>query len=140
MQGYARFPHTVDGTLRSSDDGPASPGGPGCLVNQRRSASAGHPAACHQRGLALAAGSRRDGRAQGRQLARGRAGLRRLASLPPCRGPAPATAATLRRWGTEERLGDVLVVVSELLTNALRHALPRSPDAPRWPVRLGLLH
>jgi hypothetical protein len=50
------------------------------------------------------------------------------------------TAATLRRWGTEERLGDVLIVVSELLTNALRHALPRSPDAPRWPVRLGLLH
>jgi hypothetical protein len=50
------------------------------------------------------------------------------------------TAATLRRWGIGERCDDVVVVVSELLTNALRYTVP-CPGAvwPRWPVRLGLL-
>jgi len=51
------------------------------------------------------------------------------------------TAATLRRWGVDdERSGDIVVVVSELLTNALRYTVP-CPGAvwPRWPVRLGLL-
>lgn len=48
------------------------------------------------------------------------------------------TAATLRRWGVADRSDDAVVVVCELLTNALRHALP----ARSWygqPVRLGLL-
>ena len=50
------------------------------------------------------------------------------------------TIATLRRWGTAERSQDIAVVVSELLTNALRHALPRAGDTrPRRPIRLGLL-
>ena len=49
------------------------------------------------------------------------------------------TAATLRRWGTAERGQDIAIVVSELLTNALRHALPRSGDIPGRPIRLGLL-
>jgi hypothetical protein len=50
------------------------------------------------------------------------------------------TVATLRRWGVAERSEDIVVVVSELLTNALRHASPHSADAePRWPIRLGLL-
>jgi hypothetical protein len=50
------------------------------------------------------------------------------------------TAATLRRWGVGERSDDIVVVVSELLTNALRYTVP-CPGAvwPRWPVRLGLL-
>ena len=51
------------------------------------------------------------------------------------------TAATLRRWGvTGERSDDIVIVVSELLTNALRYTVP-CPGAvwPRWPVRLGLL-
>ena len=50
------------------------------------------------------------------------------------------TAATLQRWGIGERGDDVVVVVSELLTNALRYTM-RCPGAawPRWPVRLGLL-
>jgi hypothetical protein len=49
-------------------------------------------------------------------------------------------AATMRRWGIGERSDDVVVVVSELLTNALRYTVP-CPGAvwPRWPVRLGLL-
>lgn len=34
------------------------------------------------------------------------------------------TAATLRRWGIAEYCDDVIVVVSELVTNALRHAAP----------------
>jgi Histidine kinase-like ATPase domain len=34
--------------------------------------------------------------------------------------------ATLRRWGTTERSQDIAIVVSELLTNALRHAVPGS--------------
>jgi hypothetical protein len=50
------------------------------------------------------------------------------------------TVSTLQRWDVAERREDVVVVVSELLTNALRHALPASCD-PRagWPIRLGLL-
>ncbi len=50
------------------------------------------------------------------------------------------TVATLRRWGTAERSQDIAVVVSELLTNALRHALPGAGDTrPRRPIWLGLL-
>jgi Histidine kinase-like ATPase domain len=48
------------------------------------------------------------------------------------------TAATLARWGIAERSDDIVVVVSELLTNAVRHAQP----ADVWggqPIRLGLL-
>jgi Histidine kinase-like ATPase domain len=48
--------------------------------------------------------------------------------------------ATMHRWGAAERSGDVAVVVSELLTNALRHALPGPGQArPRRAVRLGLM-
>ncbi len=50
------------------------------------------------------------------------------------------TAATLRRWGTAERGQDIAIVVSELLTNALRHALPGACCARAGrPIRLGLL-
>lgn len=50
------------------------------------------------------------------------------------------TANTLRRWGVAERREDIVVVVSELLTNALRHASSHSADPkPRWPIQLGLL-
>ena len=66
--------------------------------------------------------------------------------------------STMRRWGVTDRGDDVAVVVSELLTNALRHAVPQAsppggtPPAgarpggtpggagrSRWPVRLGLV-
>jgi len=50
------------------------------------------------------------------------------------------TISTLQRWGVAERREDVAVVVSELLTNALLHALPAAGHARTgWPVRLGLL-
>jgi anti-sigma regulatory factor (Ser/Thr protein kinase) len=50
------------------------------------------------------------------------------------------TVATLHRWGAAERSPDITLVVSELLTNALRHALPGSGDTgTRRPVWLGLL-
>ena len=50
------------------------------------------------------------------------------------------TVATLHRWGMAERSPDIAIVVSELMTNALRHALPASGHTrPRRPVRLGLL-
>jgi len=50
------------------------------------------------------------------------------------------TMATLRRWDTVQRSQDVVIVVSELLTNALRHALPGASQARlRRPVQLGLL-
>jgi hypothetical protein len=50
------------------------------------------------------------------------------------------TAATLARWGIGERGEDVVCVVSELLTNALRYTVPCPGSVwPRWPVRLGLL-
>jgi anti-sigma regulatory factor (Ser/Thr protein kinase) len=53
--------------------------------------------------------------------------------------------STMRRWGVRDRGDDVAVVVSELLTNALRHAVPQAQAGPgaaarsRWPVRLGLV-
>lgn len=51
--------------------------------------------------------------------------------------------STMRRWGAADRSDDVAVVVSELLTNALRHALPQARAGAgarsRWPVRLGLV-
>jgi anti-sigma regulatory factor (Ser/Thr protein kinase) len=50
------------------------------------------------------------------------------------------TIATLQRWGVAERRDDIVTVVSELLTNAVRHALPGPGDTrPRRPIRLGLL-
>ncbi len=50
------------------------------------------------------------------------------------------TVATLRRWGTAHSSQDIAIVVSEMVTNALRHALPGPGDTgPRGPVRLGLL-
>ena len=50
------------------------------------------------------------------------------------------TVATCGQWGMAERCEDIGIVVSELLTNALRHALPGSgQDGPGWPVQLGLL-
>ena len=50
------------------------------------------------------------------------------------------TAATLARWEIGERGEDIVVVVSELVTNALRYTVPCPGSVwPRWPVRLGLL-
>jgi anti-sigma regulatory factor (Ser/Thr protein kinase) len=50
------------------------------------------------------------------------------------------TVTTLRQWGAAERSEDVALVVSELLTNALCHAVPDSGRAgSRFPIRLGLL-
>ena len=50
------------------------------------------------------------------------------------------TVAILRRRGMAERGPDIAIVVSEMVTNALRHALPGPGDTrPGRPVRLGLL-
>jgi anti-sigma regulatory factor (Ser/Thr protein kinase) len=46
---------------------------------------------------------------------------------------------TLFRWGATQRADDMAVVVSELMTNALRHALPDSTAPKRFAIRLGLL-
>ncbi|MBT3153619.1 ATP-binding protein [Streptomyces sp. CHD11] len=51
------------------------------------------------------------------------------------------TRKTLEQWNLSDRFDDVCLVVSELVTNALRHALPAgarlTPQEP--PVRLHLL-
>ncbi len=64
---------------------------------------------------------------------------------PATRSVATARAFTLRtleRWGVVARGADAAAVVTELLTNALRHAIPAVTDdsltAPTWPIRLGL--
>ncbi len=71
----------------------------------------------------------------------------RVATRTPCleygsvRAARDFAGATLRRWGMADLGNDVGVVVSELLTNALRHALPwRTGFATAGPVRIGLLH
>jgi anti-sigma regulatory factor (Ser/Thr protein kinase) len=51
------------------------------------------------------------------------------------------TTLTLRRWGVTDRESDISVVVSELLSNALRHGLPPlAAGPPGRPIRLGLVH
>lgn len=56
-------------------------------------------------------------------------------------GARKFTRATLASWDLSDRFDDVALVVSELVTNALRHALPadipRAPQDP--PVRLHLM-
>ena len=76
----------------------------------------------------------------------GWARLPRIATCAPGAGAGSVraardfTVATLHRWGVVERSHDIVVVVSELVTSALRHALPGHRDAPhRRPIRLGLL-
>ncbi|MBO0810100.1 MAG: hypothetical protein J2P32_17545, partial [Actinobacteria bacterium] len=75
--------------------------------------------------------------------------LPRVATRTAVPGPAGVraardfAAATLARWGVTERCDDIVVVISELLTNAYRHAVP-VPDGQaaghaRWPVRVALL-
>jgi anti-sigma regulatory factor (Ser/Thr protein kinase) len=74
--------------------------------------------------------------------------LPRVATRTPALTPHSVTTAraftlrTMLRWGAADRSHDVAGVVSELLTNAFRHALP--PLNMTWPeepsrIRLGLL-
>jgi anti-sigma regulatory factor (Ser/Thr protein kinase) len=70
----------------------------------------------------------------------------RVAIRSPGVHPTPARAArdfavaTVRRWGAAECTDDIAIVVSELVTNAMRHALPDSGGTrPRRLVRLALL-
>lgn len=69
------------------------------------------------------------------------------------RTPAPTTRSigtaraftlrTMNKWGVVARGADVAAVVTELMTNALRHALRPLPDDSTppsgWPIRLGLV-
>jgi hypothetical protein len=53
------------------------------------------------------------------------------------------TLQTMQKWGVTDRADDVAAVVTELLTNAIRHALPQVQQAgtlSRWPIKVGLLH
>jgi hypothetical protein len=65
--------------------------------------------------------------------------------VPVTRSIATARAFTVRtmqKWGADSRGDDAAAVVTELLTNALRHALAGPPAdgqaPPAWPIRLGL--
>lgn len=54
------------------------------------------------------------------------------------------TCATLRHWGLTALADDVVIAVSELMTNALRHTGQggggeTATPIGRWPIRLGLL-
>jgi anti-sigma regulatory factor (Ser/Thr protein kinase) len=76
-----------------------------------------------------------------------------MASLQLCPAPGSAkaardfTAAVLRTWGLADVSADARVVVSELVTNALRHgtaaarlAAPGAPRLPSPPIGLRLVH
>lgn len=76
----------------------------------------------------------------------GWARLPRIATYTPGAGAGSVraardfTIATLHRWSAPECSHDVAIVVSELVTNALRYALPGCAEArPKRPIRLGLL-
>lgn len=57
----------------------------------------------------------------------------------PVRVAREFTVATLRRWGLRRRCDDITIVVSEMLTNAFRHARLGPADAEgRPPIRVGL--
>ena len=62
-----------------------------------------------------------------------------LAEIQPKRSRAARdfAVATVQRWGAAECADDVAIVVSELVTNALRHALP-DPRQVRGEGRSGL--
>jgi len=74
----------------------------------------------------------------------------RIATHTPTVAPHSIAAArsftlqTMQKWNVTDRADDVAAVVTELLTNAIRHAVPQARGAARavspWPVRLGLLH
>ncbi|MER7045594.1 ATP-binding protein [Streptomyces jumonjinensis] len=57
------------------------------------------------------------------------------------RGARKFTKVTLGDWSLGDRFDDVALVVSELVTNALRHALPEESahEIPDPPVRLHLM-
>ena len=70
----------------------------------------------------------------------------RVAMRTPSPGPGSISAArrfaslTMRRWGVADREPDIAVVVSEMLSNAVRHGLSARESGDRGPIRLGLLH
>jgi anti-sigma regulatory factor (Ser/Thr protein kinase) len=72
------------------------------------------------------------------------AGFPRAATWPVARDRGPRSVAavrssaraTLQRWGITERGDDIVLVLSELLANALLHA---RPGPGRWGVAAGLL-
>ena len=70
-----------------------------------------------------------------------RVAIRSLDMKPkPVRAARDFAVATVQRWGAAERTDDVAVVVSELVTNAMCHALPDSGGTrARRKVRLALL-
>jgi anti-sigma regulatory factor (Ser/Thr protein kinase) len=70
-----------------------------------------------------------------------RVAIRSLDMKPkPVRAARDFAVATVKRWGAGECADDVAIVVSELVTNALRHALSAPGETPRRrAVRLGLL-
>lgn len=57
------------------------------------------------------------------------------------RGARQFTRATLKEWDLYDHFDDIALVVSELVTNALRHALPDEPARETFlpPVRLHLM-
>lgn len=70
-----------------------------------------------------------------------RIAMRTPGTEPSCISAARRfTSRTLQRWGVGDREPDVAVVVSELLSNALRHGLRPPACSMGRPIRLGLVH
>jgi Histidine kinase-like ATPase domain len=68
-----------------------------------------------------------------------RIATRRIASHARSVGVArDFSLATARRWGVTHRSADIEVVVSELVTNALRYGHPEAGERSGWPIRVGL--
>jgi len=130
--------------IRAGERGPASPS-----AVARRAAPGGQGVGCRW----LLAAAERAGLASGSArppagpVSDSRGRLPHIATCAPGTGTGSVrvarefTLATLYRWGLAGRSEDIAIVVSELLTNALRHALPADGDPqPRRAIRLGMIH
>jgi anti-sigma regulatory factor (Ser/Thr protein kinase) len=67
-----------------------------------------------------------------------------VCALPPTGASSRAArefaTTTLRSWGLGELVDDAVVIISELVTNAVRHGLPPYAAAGDMPIKLTLVH
>jgi len=134
-------------------NGSPQSGRPATVLAGSGHADSGHATSGHADSRHADSGHADSGHADSGRANSGRAGSSQLVRRVVTGTPAPAAYSigpartfvlhTMHDWGEAGRAGDVAAVVSELLANALRHALPAAcalGELPPAPIRLGLQH